>query len=298
MPAPFVIAHLNVGLALEQLGAPLSEGERSRVYLTNALTGWFEGESHPHLPFREFEEERDAAEEVKRTEPILVILGNPPYNGFAGVSERETRHLVEAYKEGLAKDWDITKNNLDDPYIRFFRVAERRIAEQTGKGIVCFISHFSWLGDPSAVVMRQKLIRHFDRLCIDNLNGDSRETMKKTPDGTPDPSIFSTRLNPAGIQVGTAITLLIRRESHDDEYAEVTYRDFWGADKRADLVASAESLDAGHYDPLSPTKENWYRLRRWSPRHGYETVAGSRGTRCRGASPWAKRESRWGTHRS
>src|SRR5208282_5775109 len=118
--------------------------------------------------------------------------------------------------------------------------------------------------------MRQKLIRHFDRLCIDNLNGDSRETMKKTPDGAPDPSIFSTRLNPAGIQVGTAITLLIRQESHDDEHTEITYRDFWGADKRADLAASAESLDAGHYDPLSPTKENWYRLRRWSPRHGYE----------------------------
>ena len=36
------------------------------------------------LPFPELEEERDRAERVKQDAPILVILGNPPYNGFAG----------------------------------------------------------------------------------------------------------------------------------------------------------------------------------------------------------------------
>ncbi len=49
------------------------------------------------------EEERDAAEEVKREKPILVILGNPPYNAFAGVSPKEEAGLVEPYKEGLVK---------------------------------------------------------------------------------------------------------------------------------------------------------------------------------------------------
>ena len=42
MPAPFVVAHLQVGLALQDLGAPLSDDgtERAGVFLTNALTGW------------------------------------------------------------------------------------------------------------------------------------------------------------------------------------------------------------------------------------------------------------------
>ncbi|WP_169792027.1 type ISP restriction/modification enzyme [Jiangella muralis] len=272
LPAPFVIAHLNVGLALDRLGAPLVEaaGERASVYLTNALTGWVESDEHPRLPYPEFEDERDAAEAVKRENPILVVLGNPPYNGFAGVSGREEGGLVAPYKQGLADRWDITKNKLDDLYVRFFRVAERRITEETGRGIVCYITNFSWLADPSAVVMRRQLVSEFDRVYIENLNGDSRETGKKTPDGLPDPSIFSTRLNPAGIQVGTAISLLVRSKAANAPGFKVRYRDFWGAGKRAELDSCNVGADAPEFQDLNPTPENWYRLRPWSPRRGYD----------------------------
>ena len=40
MPAPYVIAHWQIGHALRALGAPLGQDERAAVYLTNALTGW------------------------------------------------------------------------------------------------------------------------------------------------------------------------------------------------------------------------------------------------------------------
>lgn len=273
LPAPFVVAHLQLGLLLDQLGAPLTQGsnERASVYLTNALTGW-KAEDHPHLPFPEFEEERDAAEEVKRSDPILVVLGNPPYNGFAGVSGEEEGGLVQPYKDGLsATPWEITKNKLDDLYVRFFRIAERRIAEHTGRGIVCFISNFGWLGDPSTVVMRRRLVSEFDRIYIDNLNGDSRETGKKTPDGKPDPSVFSTRLNVSGIQVGTAISLLVRTRPHGPGDAVTLYREFWGGTKLDELTDSLGQLqEAPHYETLVPAEENWFRLRRWSPRQGYE----------------------------
>ena len=85
MPAPFVVAHLQVGITMQDLDAPLSEDgtERAGVYLTNALTGW-EPQTQKPLPFPELEEERDAAERVKQETPVLVILGNPPYNGFGG----------------------------------------------------------------------------------------------------------------------------------------------------------------------------------------------------------------------
>jgi len=64
LPAPFVIAHLRIGIALQRLGVPLNAGtgERANVYLTNALTGWVDGSEHPMLPFPEFIAERDAAE--------------------------------------------------------------------------------------------------------------------------------------------------------------------------------------------------------------------------------------------
>ena len=220
MPAPFVVAHLQLGLYLQNLGAPLAEetttkkGERAGVYLTNALTGW-EPPRGPkkQLAFPQMEEERDAAEEVKRDKPILVILGNPPYNAFAGVSAEAEKILVEPYKEGLVKKWGIKKFNLDDLYVRFFGLAERRIAGMTGKGVVSYISNFSYLGDPSFLVMRQRFLAEFDALWFDCLNGDSRETGKITPDGKPDPSVFSTEYNREGIRVGTAVCLMVRREA-------------------------------------------------------------------------------------
>ena len=103
MPAPFVVAHLQVGLTMQDLDAPLTgdETERPSIFLTNALTGW-EPEWDPKKIrpqlFPELKEERDRAEQVKRETPILVILGNPPYNGFAGMGVDEERSLSEAYR--------------------------------------------------------------------------------------------------------------------------------------------------------------------------------------------------------
>ena len=210
MPAPFVVAHLQMGLLLQNLGVPLddSKNERAGIFLTNSLTGWdFAGEN-PHLAkWPELASEAKGAGFVKREKPILVILGNPPYNAYAGVSPAEEQGLVEPYKEGLISEWGIKKFNLDDLYIRFFRIAERKIAERTGQGIVCFISNFSYLSDPSFVVMRERFLREFDALWFDCLNGDSRETGKLTPEGKPDPSVFSTESNREGIRVGTTIGL-------------------------------------------------------------------------------------------
>jgi N-6 DNA Methylase len=67
LPAPFVVAHLQLGLLLQGLGVPLGEGERAGVYLTNALTGWEPAEGpQARLVFPELEHERDAAQHVKR----------------------------------------------------------------------------------------------------------------------------------------------------------------------------------------------------------------------------------------
>jgi predicted helicase len=52
--------------------------------------------------------------------------------------------------------WRVRKYNLDDLYVRFLRIGERRITA-TGRGIVCYISNYSYIDDPSFVVARQRL---------------------------------------------------------------------------------------------------------------------------------------------
>ena len=274
LPAPFVIAHLQLGLELENLGAPLSDRsdppERAGVYLTNALTGWEPPKEKPkQIAFPGFEDERDAAGKVKQEKPILVILGNPPYNAFAGVSPEEEDGLVEPYKKGLISEWGIKKFNLDDLYIRFFRLAEKRIAEHGGRGVVSFISNFSYLGDPSFVVMRRMFLDEFDAIWFDCLNGDSRETGKLTPEGKPDPSVFSTEWNREGIRVGTAIGLLVKRGRTRKGDVSVRFRHFWGVTKRADLLSSLEAKDFdAQYESSNPRRDN-----RWSFRPSDVTSA-------------------------
>ena len=250
MPAPFVVAHLQIGLTMRDLDAPLADdgNERAGVFLTNALTGWEPKTTKP-LPFPELEEERDRAERVKRDKPILVILGNPPYNGFAGMAVDEERELSDAYRttrhvrrpEG---------QGLNDLYVRFFRMAERRIAK-TGQGVVCFISNYSWLDGLSFTGMREHYLEAFDAVRIDCLNGDKYKTGKVAPDGSPDPSIFSTEGDPVGIQVGTAITTLVRKADLSPA-GEVGFRHLWGQTKRAELLQTAEAPPDALYNDVSP----------------------------------------------
>ncbi len=254
MPAPFVVAHLQVGLTMQALDAPLSEDgtERAGVFLTNALTGWEPTVQKP-LPFPELEEERDRAERVKQETPVLVILGNPPYNGFAGMAVDEERGLSEAYR----KTKQVRKpegQGLNDLYVRFFRMAERRIAEKTGQGVVCFISNYSWLDGLSFTGMRERYLEAFDVIRIDSLNGDKYRTGKTTPDGDPDPSIFSTPGDPVGIQVGTAITTLVRKTDHAPTET-VGFRNLWGQAKHEDLTASAEAGPDMLYNAIEPLLE-------------------------------------------
>ncbi len=247
MPAPFVVAHLQVGLTMQDLDAPLSEdgAERAGIFLTNALTGWEPTVQKP-LPFPELEEERDRAERVKQDTPVLVILGNPPYNGFAGMAVEEERELSTAYRT-TKQVRRPEGQGLNDLYVRFFRMAERRIAEKTGRGVVCFISNYSWLDGLSFTGMRERYLEAFDEIRIDCLNGDKYKTGKTTPDGAPDPSIFSTPEDPVGIQVGTAITTLVRKADHSPSET-VGFRHLWGQAKREELTVTAETEPAALYD--------------------------------------------------
>ena len=262
MPAPFVVAHLQLGILLAELGVPLKDAdERAAIYLTNALAGWGDGtiqppkdkrvvagQMHSTLLFPEFAEERDAADRIKREERILVVIGNPPYNGYAGMAVDEERGLSEAYRttKRAAKPQG---QGLNDLYVRFYRMAERQITERTGKGVVCLISNNSWLGSLSFTGMRERFLEVFDSIRVDNLNGDKYSTGKLTPEGKPDPSVFSTEKNREGIQVGTAIGLLVKGAGPSDE---VEYREWWGASKRADLEAAAEALPTDYvsHEPI------------------------------------------------
>ena len=130
-------------------------------------------------------------------------------------------------------------------------MAERRIAEKTGQGVVCFISNYSWLDSLSGPGMRERYLDAFDVIRIDNLNGDKYRTGKVAPDGSPDPSIFSAPDDSVGIQVGTAVATLVRKLDHAPA-ASVEYRNLWGQSKLAALAETAEAAPDTLYDDIEP----------------------------------------------
>jgi hypothetical protein len=274
LPAPFVVAHLQMGLLLQNLGVPLDDvKERAAIYLTNALTGWEppSEEAKKQLTFAipEFKQEKEAADGIKQEKKIIVILGNPPYNGYAGLAVEEERDLSNAYRTTNRAPAP-QGQGLNDLYIRFFRMAERRIVEKSGEGIISFISNYSWLDGLSFTGMREKYLEVFDSITVDCLNGDKFKTGKVTPEGDPDPSVFSTETNREGIQVGTAITTLIRRSRREEAQTskkkskslltssptgEIEFRHLWGKDKRAELLKTLNEPLKKIYTRLKPPLE-------------------------------------------
>ena len=251
MPAPFVVAHLQVGLNMQALDAPLADDgtERAGVFLTNALTGW-EPRMQKPLPFPELEEERERAEHVKQEnahprDPRQSALQRLRRHG-GGRGTRAFGSLPGCQRGAQAR-----RPGTERSLYPLLRMAERRIAEKTGRGVVCFISNYSWLDGLSFTGMRKRYLEAFDAVRIDCLNGDKYKTGKVAPDGTPDPSIFSTESDPVGIQVGTAITTLVRKADHAPA-GEVGFRHLWGQAKPAELTATAEAEPGALYEGIEP----------------------------------------------
>ena len=268
LPAPYVVAHLQIGLLLRHLGVPLQEDsdERAGIYLTNALTGW-EPPKDPKqaLPFPEFSDERDAADQVKQTQKILVVIGNPPYNAFGGVAQGEEQDLIQPYKDGLIDVWKIKKFNLDDLYIRFFRLAERRIAEQGGRGVVSYISNYSWTTEPSFVVLRQHLLRNFDAFWIENMHGN-RKMSEYAPDGRTSETVFAQRGFSPGIRQGVVISTWLKSGRSNTSDTRVHYRDDLdqakAEERRMALLATlADPERDDHYVIARPSAQNRFVFR-------------------------------------
>jgi hypothetical protein len=268
LAASFVVAHLQMGLVLQRLGVPLADGERAGVYLTNSLTGWLPPSEHvaaKPVTLPTLGQEREEADSLKRGQKILVVLGNPPYNAFAGTTTAEEsiagdEGLVDRYKRGLRETWGIKKYNLDDLYIRFFRIAERFIAEMRGKGVVCFISNSSWVGDKSFVVLRQCLLESFDRFWLENMHGD-RTITEYAPDGRTSETIFAIPGFSLGIRQGVVISTWVKNNRACP--VQVLYNDHIddakAVDRRRRLLMSLGVVPFdSQYDRADPSESNYY----------------------------------------
>lgn len=243
LTGPFVVAHMQVAFLLAQHKTYLSDDERAGIYLTNALTGLASAsEQRQILDTTGLQAESTKANEVKSEKDILVVIGNPPYSGYAGVNySAEELAIVDRYRSSSDRG-----QGLNDLYVRFYAMAHRRI-ELSGRGIICFISNYSWLDGLSFGRMRESLLLDFSRIEIDNLHGD-RIIGELNPDGQTSETIFAIRGQSDGIKVGIAVGTFVSSSSH--KHHRVLYRDFHEAAASDRRVAFKQ--DRGEYLALNP----------------------------------------------
>ena len=186
-----------------------------------------------------------------------MILGNPPYNRFAGVAEDEEADFIERHGDFTRSgSW---QQLLDDLYIRFFRLAEKHIAEVSGQGIVCYISNYSWLDGLSHPVMRGAL--------PDTSTPSGSTTATATSIGPANARPLAPRMNRCSPPTSIASAFRWARRSPrssgpapsaraGEAVGQVHYRDFWGTgnEKRAarGIVVVAALAWCPRYEKIRP----------------------------------------------
>jgi hypothetical protein len=206
LPAPLVVAHMNLSRTTSVQEIRRNSTPQFRLHLTNTLDRTSPAKM-PDLPFPELKEEIERTDTIKQSLPIFVCFGNPPYEGFS--QSVKSRDVLKSKFQDVKDVPKPVGQGLNDPYVQFFSFGVQKIM-QNGQGILSFISNYSWLDGLSHTGMREKLWDCFDEIQIDNLNGDSRRTGKKGPDGKPDPSVFSLSSLRSSITIGTAIATCVK----------------------------------------------------------------------------------------
>jgi predicted helicase len=261
--APYAIAHLKVSLKLVETGYKFGQKDRINIFLTNALSGPRNFEETFEFAIPALDHEAHAVNEVKLNRRFSVVIGNPPYSGISSNMNDETAKSIEPYKYIAGEHFGERKHWLQDDYVKFIRLAEMQI-EQTGFGVIGYITNHAFIDNPTFRGMRWHLLETFTNLFIVDLHGNVMK-QEAPPAGMKNENVFD-------IQQGVAMFVFSRSLSPDC-VARLSYGDMWGTrtEKYAVLnnssvqeLAPSEIVPTGkfyffrpHNDELAPEYSKW-----------------------------------------
>lgn len=261
--APYAICHLTLSLQILGNSTPRSairKLQRFNVFLTNTL-------DEPSLEPKEIlfgqqiAEEANAANKVKTEQPVLVVLGNPPWSAHSvnngdwinsllrGVCKFEKRKTDSYYHENGHPLEEKNKKPLNNDYVKFLRFSHWRI-DRTGRGLIGYVTSHSFLDGRSHRAMRQSLMRTFDEIYILDLHGDTKKH-EKDPSGRKDENVFD-------ITEGVAISLFVKTSMEKDSMSRVFFADLHGTRDTKFATLEREdvrTIDWTEIEPQEPLYE-------------------------------------------
>jgi hypothetical protein len=184
---PFAVAQLRlVAEVLDLLKANTASPEHIdlRLFLTDTLGN--PNEEHEYIPYilAPLAASRRDANQIKRTKPITVVIGNPPYKerarGRGGWVESDTANMSAPLRAWMPPvEWGVSAHvkHLRNLYIYFWRWATWKVFGGSivtldsppvtpQQGVVCFITVAGFLNGPGFEKMRSDLRHDTDEIWV------------------------------------------------------------------------------------------------------------------------------------
>ena len=244
---PYAVSELRVSRALRDDGARLPT-DGTHIYLTDTLES--PHARPPQMPFilRPIAEQHKKALEIKSSVPVIVCLGNPPYDRHPADNSNKNKArtggwvrwgedgepsiLREFLDPALAAGHGVHLKNLYNLYVYFWRWALWKVLEHetaSGPGVISFISASSYLDGAAFSGMREHIRRLCDDIWILDLGGEGRGTRQ-------DDNVFA-------IQTPVAIAVAFRSgQAETDRPGRVHHARIEGT--RAEKLISLDAIGA------------------------------------------------------
>jgi hypothetical protein len=225
---PFAVAQLRLHAEMIELNAQGSP----RLFVTDTLGDPNQAFERGTGIYAALSKSQEEANEVKRAQPITVVIGNPPYkneatNKGSWIEQGSGNSPAPLLDWMPPKDWGVGANakHLRNLYVYFWRWAAWKVFEQgSGRrdteppveehlsGIVCYITVAGFLNGPGFQKMRHDLRRDCDEIWVIDCSPEGHQPEVAT-------RIFQ------GVQHPVCITIASRSPHNDPaKPARVRYR--------------------------------------------------------------------------
>ena len=259
--APYTMAHLKLAtsLGLDKVGK--ENVDRLNIYLTNSLE---EYQQEQPIPFAKFiTDESNAANVIKRDTPVMVVMGNPPYNEKSANTGEWIMRLMDDYKQepgmhrvqltskrndGTAKYKNTLKGanpkGLNNDYCKFIRLGQDFV-ERTQEGVLAYITANTYLDSRLFRGMRYELMKSFNKIYIVNLHGSTMRN--ESTEEVADQCVFD-------IRQGVSIVVMVKtKNTSTEDLAKVYYKDVYGKRQQKLSFLKEHTLSEIDFSELRPT---------------------------------------------
>lgn len=199
-------------------------------------------------------EENSARAKKQLSDPITVIIGNPPYSVGQKSENDNNKNISYLYLDDkiaqsyVSKSKSTLTRNAYDSYIKAFRWATDRIGDN---GIVGFVSNGSYLDSVAMDGFRQCLLEDFTHIYVFNLRGNQRTSgeLSRKEGG----KIFGS-----GSRTPVAITILVKISGVPND-SFIHYHDigdYLTREEKLNIIAKFGSINGIKWEEITPNENN------------------------------------------